>query len=301
MTITRVEKLVYGVADMDAGTRYFTDWGLKRENTEGGHPLFRTRTNQEIELRPADDPSLPPSPDPAPSTLRGAIWGVRDAAGLKALADDLSRDRDVREDADGTVWTTDESGNAVGLAVSSPVKADVGAFPVNRNDDKPRMNIQFEPAKQANPIRIGHVVYAIRLEDREKAVSFYLDRLQFRLSDSTKTGGDFMRCAGGNDHHNLFLISRADRNAFDHASFELENFDTIMMGGKYMKQAGWEADTTPGRHILGSNYYWYFRNPCGGKTEYFADMDQMDDNWEPRIWEESPGFSFWSLDEGAVG
>jgi hypothetical protein len=29
-------------------------------------------------------------------------------------------------------------------------------------------------------------------------------------------------------------------------------------------------------------------------------MDRMDDNWEPRIWEESPGFSIWSLDDASM-
>ncbi|MBO6784689.1 MAG: VOC family protein, partial [Alphaproteobacteria bacterium] len=201
---------------------------------------------------------------------------------------------------DGTLWFTDESGTALGLSVSDPTDAEVDVVPVNVNTVEPRMNDFIDPKAQANPIRIGHVVYGIEMADREKAVSFYLDRLGFRLSDSTKTGGDFMRCAGSHDHHNLFLISRADRNYFDHASFEVESFDMVMMGGKYMQGAGWEADTTPGRHILGSNYYWYFRNPSGGNTEYFADMDRMDDDWEPRIWEESPGFSLWALDDASM-
>ena len=26
----------------------------------------------------------------------------------------------------------------------------------------------------------------------------------------------------------------------------------------------------------------------------------MDDDWEPRIWEESPGFSIWSLDDASM-
>ena len=296
MTIKRVEKLIYGIEDMDAGTRYYRDWGVEELESSSDHAVFRTRVNQTIELRPSDDPSLPPTPDPAKSTLRAAVWGVETAAGLQDLGESVGRDRDVRED-NGTLWFADESGNTLGLTVAQPTQTEVDMIPVNVNTTEPRMNDFIEPKTQANPIRIGHVVYAIEIADREKAVSFYLDRLRFRMSDSTKTGGDFMRCAGGHDHHNLFLISRANRNAFDHASFEVENFDMVMMGGKYMKEAGWEADTTPGRHILGSNYYWYFRNPCGGNTEYFADMDRMDDNWEPRIWEESPGFSLWALDD----
>ena len=296
MTITRVEKLVYGVEDMETGANYYRDWGVEEVESGLDCTIFRTRTNQTIELRPADDPSLPPSPDPAKSTLRRAVWGVRDVAGLKELGDDLARDRDVTEEG-GTLCFADESGNGLGLMLADPTETDVEIIPHNVNTTEPRMNVVIDPAAQANPIRIGHVVYAIELADREKAVSFYLDRLRFRLSDSTKTGGDFMRCEGGHDHHNLFLISRADRNEFDHASFEVENFDMVMMGGKFMKAKGWEADTTPGRHILGSNYYWYFRNPAGGRTEYFADMDRMDDSWEPRIWDESPGFALWTVDD----
>jgi len=299
MTIKRVEKLIYGVEDMDVGTRYYRDWGLEEVESGPDRAVFRTRVGQTIELFPADNSSLPSTPDPAASTLRAAVWGVDDAAGLKTLVDAVSVDRDVRED-DGTFWFADESGNALGLTIAQPVETDVNLVPLNVNTTEPRMNDVIDPKAQANPIRIGHVVYAIEMVDREKAVGFYLDRLGFRLSDSTKTGGDFMRCGGGHDHHNLFLISRANRNAFDHASFEVENFDMVMMGGKFMKEAGWEPDTAPGRHILGSNYYWYFRNPCGGNTEYFADMDRMDDDWEPRIWEESPGFSIWSLDDASM-
>ena len=299
MTITRVEKLIYGVENMDLGTRYYRDWGL--EEVESGRIMpcsARGSARPSNCVRPVI-PRCPATPDPAGSTLRTAVWGVQDADGLKTMVDAVSADREVREE-DGTFLFADESGNGLGLTVAQPVETDVSLMPINVNTIEPRMNDVIDPKAQANPIRIGHVVYAIEMADREKAVGFYLDRLGFRLSDSTKTGGDFMRCGGGHDHHNLFLISRADRNAFDHASFEVENFDMVMMGGKFMKEAGWEPDTAPGRHILGSNYYWYFRNPCGGNTEYFADMDRMDDNWEPRFWEESPGFSIWSLDDASM-
>ena len=79
---------------------------------------------------------------------------------------------------------------------------------------------------------------------------------------------------------------RPDCNAQDETSITHE----------YMKKHGWMAATNPGRHILGSNLYWYFSNPSGGNTEYFADMDCMDDNWKPRIWDKNPGFSLWSID-----
>ena len=57
MTIKRVEKLIYGIEDMDAGTRYYRDWGVEELESSSDHAVFRTRVNQTIELRPSDDPS----------------------------------------------------------------------------------------------------------------------------------------------------------------------------------------------------------------------------------------------------
>ncbi len=297
MPITRVESLVYGIADMAAGIRYFEDWGLEAAEQGERGAVFYTLAGQTIRLLPIDDPSLPPAPDGDRSTVRQTVWGVDSADDLEALGAELSKDRDVAHAADGTLSTVDECGFCLGFTVAQPANVEVEPPRVNLNENSQRLNEFVEAIPRAQPLRLGHVVYFIPKDGADRAVSFYLDRLGFRLSDSTVGRGDFMRCAGSRDHHNLFLLQRDGRPAFNHAAFEVRNFDEIMMGGACMKAHGWEPDTTPGRHILGSNLYWYFRNPCGGNTEYFADMDCMDDNWEPRIWEKSPGFSLWSIDD----
>ena len=117
-----------------------------------------------------------------------------------------------------------------------------------------------------------------------------------RSSVSASSAATSVRCAGSTDHHNLFLMRRRNTAAFNHVAFEVRNFDEIMAGGAYMKSQGWTPDTVAGRHILGSNMFWYFQNPSGGSTEYFADMDRMDDDWEPRIWKTAPGFAQWTVD-----
>jgi len=297
MPITRVESLVYGVADVAAGIRYFEDWGLEAAEQGAAGAVFGTPAGQTIHIRPIDDPSLPVAPDGDRSTARHTVWGVETADDLETIGAELSQDRAVTRAADGTLSAVDESGFSIGFAVSQPVAVDVDPLPVNLNENSQRLNAYVEAIPRARPLRLGHVVYFIPRDGADRAVSFYLDRLGFRLSDSTIGRGDFMRCAGSRDHHNLFLLQRDGGAAFNHAAFEVRNFDEIMMGGACMKAHGWEPDTTPGRHILGSNLYWYFRNPCGGNTEYFADMDCMDDDWEPRIWETSPGFSLWSIDD----
>jgi catechol 2,3-dioxygenase-like lactoylglutathione lyase family enzyme len=288
MKISRIESMVYGVEDLEAGIRYFEDWGvpLARRGKNGAD--FRLPSGQTIVLRPASDPALPPTAESG-STLRELVWGVEDASSLKAIAKELSRDREVKADKDGTLHARDECGYAIAFRQTRPAKKTAKKVP-------PRMNRPFDPERRARPQRAGHVVYKTRLTDLAAASRFYQDRLGFRLSDATP-GGDFLRCPRTNDHHSLFLLARPDRREFDHIAFEVGGFDEIVLGGRFMQQRGWSADSPVGRHVLGSNLFWYFNNPCGGRTEYFADMDQLNDKWKPRVWTTHPGFALWTLDK----
>lgn len=296
MAITRVESLVYGVSDVEKGIRYFDDWGLEPVERGAAGAIFRTPVGQTVHIRPMDDASLPSAPDGDKSTVRRTVWGVDSADDLETIGAELSRDRDVARDADGTLHSVDEVGFAISFAIARPVAVDAAPEPANFNEDSKRLNAESRPPTRVRPLRLGHVVYFVARDDQPKAAEFYLARLNFRLSDRTLDGGDFMRCEGSRDHHNLFLVRRTDFTAFNHAAFEVHNLDEIVSGGSFMKNAGWEPETTVGRHYLGSNMYWYFRNPSGGNTEYFADMDCMDDNWKPRIWEKGPGFAQWTMD-----
>jgi hypothetical protein len=293
MTISRIESVVYGVEDVAAGIRYFEDWGLECVERGDRGADFATSAGQSILVRSSTDAALPAAVESA-STVREVIWGVDNGGALEKIGAELTRDRDVKSGADGALHARDESGFAIGFCGMAPARK----LASGRKAATPsRMNHPFDPERRARPTRIGHVVYAVRKKDFEKASAFYIDRLKFRLSDRAVGLGDFMRCPGANDHHSLFFHTRADRAAFDHLAFEVRDIDEIILGGKFMKGRGWQANTPVGRHILGSNLFWYFNNPCGGRTEYFADMDLMDDDWKPRIWEQHPGFAMWMLEK----
>ena len=296
MTIQRIESLLFGAEDVAAGTRFFTDWGLEKIEAGAAGATFRTPENQFVHIRAADDPALPASPE-AGSTLREAVWGVDDAAGLEEVGAELARDRDVARDADGTLHCIDETGFAIAFRVAERTVPDIEVPKYNVADVTPRMNLPIDPDMRARPIRIGHVVYTIPQQGAAEACAFYRERLKFRLSDRAKDTGDFMRCEGALDHHSLFLAHRMNKPTFGHAAFELGSFDEIMLGGKYMAKQGWDTRTRPGRHIMGSNLFWYFKCPCGGAMEYFADMDRLDETWEPRIFEENPGYAMWMLED----
>ena len=42
-----------------------------------------------------------------------------------------------------------------------------------------------------------------------------------------------------------------------------------------------------GRHYVGSNFFWYFRDPAGNFAEYYTDMDVIIDDqlWHPQVFE----------------
>ena len=77
----------------------------------------------------------------------------------------------------------------------------------------------------------------------------------------------------------------------------VSDIDQIALGARNMASVGYTKGWGLGRHTLGSNLFHYIQDPWGSWIEYYADMDQMDDKWKPRIWETHPGYAIWVLDK----
>jgi hypothetical protein len=295
MTILRIENLTYGVEDIAQCSEFLDIWGLQKNGASDNSASFKTFENQHIHLRPMDDPSLPPSYEDGP-TLREVVWGVDNHAALNEIEAELSKDRDVRKDDDGTLHSCDDRQNYLGFQIADVVKANLHVEDFNFIENIDRVNERSWPEERVKPIRIGHLVYSIEAKDYELASAFYTDRLKFRISDQTKDGGTFLRADGSNYHHNLFLFHRQGSHPyFNHVAFEVNSFDQMMVGGTNMLKHGAKSVSGPGRHSLGSNWFWYFNNPCGGDIEYFADMDRMDDRWKSRFWDKAPPYARWMM------
>ena len=150
-----------------------------------------------------------------------------------------------------------------------------------------RINSRFQFAEKPRVLHLGHVVFHV--PNLQETFDFYTKRLGFVLTDNFSKGmGYFIRCSGSHDHHSLFLMDRGDLAGINHASYALHSIDDMAMAGQYLEQNGWCSFTGPGRHVIGSNYFWYFESPCGGMVEYYADMDYLTDEWVPREWEFDP-------------
>ncbi len=126
--------------------------------------------------------------------------------------------------------------------------------------------------------RIFHVVYWAP-GDTAAHAKFYQERLGFRLTESIRGLGFFMRGGASHDHHNLFLNNHAGNFGFQHVAYEVRDFDEVLRCGTHMEEQGWKSHVGPGRHYFGSGWFWYFENPAGGLSETGMDSDYIGDGW----------------------
>ena len=78
--------------------------------------------------------------------------------------------------------------------------------------------------------------------------------------------------------------SRRPDPGFHHASFQVGSVDEIAMGAVRMADRGWQPGWGLGRHVIGSNFFYYIRDPWGGFAEYYFDLDSIPEDcaWQPR-------------------
>jgi catechol 2,3-dioxygenase len=94
------------------------------------------------------------------------------------------------------------------------------------------------------------------------------------------------RCGGSSlppllTDHQPWLLFRAPGH---HASFQVGSVDEIAMGAVRMAERGWQPGWGLGRHVIGSNFFFYLRDPWGSFSEYYFDLDYIPETcaWEPR-------------------
>ena len=295
MAILGVAGLVYGVDELELCVRFFEDFGLELETCEDGRALFRLREGSTLELRGAADPSLPP-PCLIAGGPREIIWGVDAPDTLETIRSELTRDREVVVDASGALHTRDDAGLNIGFRVwTRHVPEPDQPPPENSTTHVARWDRNRRWYPRARPALINHVVFGV--PDVDQAAAFYVDRLGFRLTDIMRGVGNFLRCDGRREHHNLFFRRRRTLR-FEHVSFGVENIDELMVGANEMRKRGWVSREGLGRHRMGSLLFYYIESPAGGQAEYTADGDYVTDDWKPRLWDPAFGNHYWLAEPG---
>jgi catechol 2,3-dioxygenase-like lactoylglutathione lyase family enzyme len=177
----------------------------------------------------------------------------------------------------------DPNGHAVEVVAGQtlsevlPVRADL---PRNNSYGRPRQRDTLRVAEgPAHVIRLGHAV--LEVNNFRESEEWYKSRFGFITSDEIELGpgfaiGAFMRCDRGEtptDHHTLFLLQARNGARFNHAAFEVADFDDLMCGHTHLKRAKRTPAWGVGRHVLGSQIFDYWKDPWGHELEHWTDGD----------------------------
>ena len=139
-----------------------------------------------------------------------------------------------------------------------------------RNDRSPAVHLKDVP----RPRRLSHAVTTS--SDPAATRRFFIEGLGFQVSDEIPAfGACFMRCS--TDHHNL-LIQQGPFATLHHVAWEMDDVDAVGRAAAAMVAADPSRHVWGlGRHAIGSNYFWYLRDPAGNFHEYTSDLDVIDE------------------------
>lgn len=294
MNIVGLDMLTFGVDDLAAACQFLKDYGLEEvERTDHGDinqgGTYVAQDGTGVIVRKADDPSLPPAVAPSP-TCRDTLYGVADEATLQAIANELAKDREVHRLPGGIIRSVDEDGYSISFRVTRRYTPTVPVIGINvpyQPPGRPANVCAAQDAARPKPLHLSHLVYFSK--DAAKARRFYSERLGFRMVDMYGNAGEsndlgyFMRPAGTQQHHTMFLINTGF-TGIQHFTFDFAGANEVFKAGWEFARKGYKTYWGPGRHVLGSNYFWYFYSPFGCPMEMDADMDTHNDEWVPRRW-----------------
>ncbi|HXL90184.1 MAG TPA: VOC family protein [Streptosporangiaceae bacterium] len=302
MSLHGLTSITLGVPDVDAVASYYEDFGLRRVGDRPGRGLvFATADGgEQLVLRPAERRRLLEIGIGADD--RDDLGRVE--ASLRRLGVDFERDAEHRDEEgpDG------EASDGVGLRVRDPhsallvsvqvspriVQAAAKPEPTNGPGRPGRPNGRapaIEREGRVQPRRLGHVV--VGSLDQEASQRFFTEGLGFKVSDRVPGLASFMRCS--TDHHNL-LVQQAPVNFLHHTAWEVDDIDEVGRGATAMLEEHPERHVWGlGRHHIGSNFFWYLKDPVGNFSEYYSDLDIILDDqlWKPSVVEGARGLYNW--------
>jgi catechol 2,3-dioxygenase-like lactoylglutathione lyase family enzyme len=277
------------VPDPEKGAAFYRDFGLKA--ADGAGQALRLTAG-----RGAGGPLLYAGPKKRLHHIALAAPGDDFAAVRAALKQASVPEIEPPKEAPQTgIWLRDPDGNLIN--VRAEARATVAAEPeahYNGPGHATRLGARGLPSfERALPRRLGHVLFFT--PDPERAERFYTGVLGFKVSDRVPGLLSFLRCS--TDHHNI-AFAKSRQRGFHHASYEVGSFDEVGMGGMWMRERGWEPAWGLGRHAIGSNLFYYIRDPWGSYAEYFHDIDVIPEDaaWEPRDWDVKLALYCWGPD-----
>jgi predicted enzyme related to lactoylglutathione lyase len=184
-------------------------------------------------------------------------------------------------DTDG-FWLSDPEGIAIEVVAaekSSPSSKGEDFGPIKARSTRGTViGPSRSGAHQVRPLRLTHAL--LFSSDVPRSMRFYQDMLGLRLSDHSGEGIAFLHGAHASDHH-MLAFAKSSGPGLHHTSWIVRGVDEIGLGMEQMRAAGYPNGWGVGRHVIGSNYFFYSQDPWGSFTEYSYDIDFIgaDTDW----------------------
>jgi catechol 2,3-dioxygenase-like lactoylglutathione lyase family enzyme len=170
------------------------------------------------------------------------------------------------------LWLTDPDGVALQLKVAPKVSPSAKSVPTPLA--APARGNAAAPArsqvKQIRPRRLSHILRFT--PDVPRMMEFCRDVLGMGLSDHSRDLIAFMHGIHGSDHH-LTAFAKSDKPGLHHSSWDVGSIDEVGLGSEQMRSGGFDEGWWVVRHVLGSNYFYYVRDPWKSWAEYSFDID----------------------------
>jgi len=276
MALHRMNSVTIGVPNVDDTCAFYRDFNL----TETSPGMFASADGGD-QLRIVHAPVR---------RLVEISIGAESPDDIDRVASQLSTlGVDMRREGIGVTAVDPGTGVRVRVDVAPPIAQEPasatqynGPGRIDREGRSPRLRADDAP-KAARPRKLGHCV--VGSTDIDASNRFFTEGVGFKISDSVKGLANFMRCS--TDHHNL-LVQKAPVQFLHHTSWQVEDVDEIGLGAQALLNKDPSRHVWGfGRHHVGSNFFWYFRDPAGNFAEYYSDLDVIPDDqlWKPQVWE----------------
>jgi catechol 2,3-dioxygenase-like lactoylglutathione lyase family enzyme len=261
-----LHRFVFTVPDLDEAARFYTAFGLdvRRDGQRidlytFGHPhrwgsIYRAAGPKKLQY--VSFAAYPEDVDTLKRHL--GTLGIRTTE-PHPLADEAG------------VWFRDPDGTAVQMLDAAK------ASPDTKESSEPRT---VPPGKGAapsrstagtvRPRRLSHIL--LFSSDVLRSARFYSDSLGLRLSDRSADIIAFLHGAHSSDHH-MLAFAKSEGAGLHHSSWVVPDVDEVGLGMEQMVAAGFSEGWGVGRHVIGSNYFRYVRDPWGSFAEYSAGID----------------------------
>jgi catechol 2,3-dioxygenase-like lactoylglutathione lyase family enzyme len=190
------------------------------------------------------------------------------------------------------LWLRDPDGTPTQLVVAPKVSPSLAPQPTPKPVVRPGVGAA-PPRSKASAVRPRRLSHVLRFTpDVSRMIRFCEDVLGLRLSDRSGDLVAFLHTPHGSDHH-LVAFVKSEAPGLHHSSWDVGSIDEVGWGAETMRAAGYQNGWGVGRHVLGSNYFYYAQDPWGSFAEYSFDIDHVPVDLDWKSGDHPPDDSFY--------